>query len=189
MERSFEGGRAAIPAVRRAPVVVLIAFIAATVMMTGCRWRFADRTEAIPTELVTVAIPLWKNDTAEPGLSTIFTNATIKEFATKGWLRPVGSESGADTVLEGRIEFIDVQPLSFSSVAIELENRVTISANVTLRRRDDQTVLWSASRLVGQEEYDATPDFNVNLRNREQALRKLATDLAGTIHDEVFRIY
>lgn len=189
MQRHQEGGFAAGGKRRLALASALAVHLAVALAMAGCGWRFSDRTDAIPKELVTVAIPLWENDTSEPGLSTIFTNATVKEFATKGWLRPVSTPDGADTILEGRIEYIDIQPLSFSSVAIELENRVTVSASVTLLRRDDRTVLWSASRLVGQEEYDATPDFNVNLRNREQALRKLATDLAGTIHDEIFRIY
>jgi hypothetical protein len=158
------------------------------VMCAGCGWYFADRTDAIPRDLKTVSIPLWKNDTAEPGIETLFTNAMVKEFAAKGWLRPT-SFGRADTVLEGRIEHIDIQPLSFSSVAIELENRVTVTASVVLKRKEDQTILWSVSRLVGREEYDSTPDFNVNLRNREQALRKLATDLAGSVHDEIFRVY
>ncbi len=173
----------------RGPGIPLAGWIALlAVMCAGCGWRFAERTDAIPRELETVAVPLWKNDTAEPGIETLFTNAIVKEFASKGWLRPT-SISRADTVLEGRIEDIDIQPLSFSSVAIELENRVTVTASVVLKRKSDQTILWSTSRLVGSEEYDATPDFNVNLRNREQALRKLAADLAGSVHDEIFRVY
>lgn len=187
MGSALEGGLAPRRLRRRAALFALTAALAAAA--AGCGWRFAGRTDAIPKELTTVSIPLWQNDTSEPGLSTIFTNAAVKEFATKGWLRPVSGDRNADTILEGRIEFIDFQPLSFSSVAIELESRVTVSASVTLRRRDDRSVLWSTSRLVGQEEYDSTPDFNVNLRNREQAIRKLATDLAGTIHDEIFRVY
>jgi hypothetical protein len=154
----------------------------------GCGWRFSGPTDAIPEDLTTVAIPLWENQTSEPGLDTMFTNAAVKEFSTKGWLKPVAMDR-ADTILEGRIEFIDIQPLSFSSVAIELENRVRVTASATLRRKDDASILWSSSRLVGEEEYDATPDFNVNLRNREQALRKLATDMAGAVHDEIFRVY
>ena len=81
----------------------------------GCGYHFAERTDAIPAELKTVAIPLWKNETAEPGIETIFTNAMVKEFARKGWLKPV-APGEADTILEGRIETIDVQPVSFSSV-------------------------------------------------------------------------
>ena len=167
----------------------LFLFLSVVALSTaGCGWRFVDRTDAIPINLTTVAIPLWENETSEPGLATMFTNAAIKEFSTKGWLKPVRTEK-ADTILEGRIELVSIQPLSFSSVAIELENRVTVTASVTLRRKDDLSILWSSSRLVGEEEYDSTPDFNVNLRNREQALRKLATDMAGTVHDEIFRVY
>jgi hypothetical protein len=155
---------------------------------SGCGWHFAERTDAIPKELTTVAIPLWKNDTLEPGLEAIFTNAMLRQFAAKGWLDPV-SPTNADTILEGRITSIDVQPLSFSSVAIELENRVTVVASVTLKRKKDQSVLWSTTRLVEAEEYDSTADFNVNLRNKEQALRKVAVDMASTVHDQIFRLY
>ena len=172
----------------RFSVAAFLLLSLAALFAAGCGWHFADRTDAIPKNLTTVAIPLWENETSEPGLATIFTNAAIKEFSTKGWLKPVRVKS-ADTILEGRIELINIQPLSFSSVAIELENRVTVTVSVTLRRRDDLSILWSSSRLVGSEEYDSTPDFNVNLRNREQALRKLATDMAGNVHDEVFRVY
>ncbi len=155
---------------------------------SGCGWYFAERTDAIPEELTTVAIPLWENETAEPGIETFFTNALIKEFTAKGWLKPAPVAT-ADTILEGRIEHVDIQPLSFSSVALELENRVTVTSSVVLKRRDDHSILWESSRIVGREEYDATPDFNVNLRNREQAIRKLAADIAGTVHGEIFRVY
>jgi len=151
----------------------------------ACGWHFAQRGDAIPAELKTVAVPLWTNATPEPGVETIFTNAMVKQFAGKGWLKP-SSVADADTILEGRIESIDIQPLSFSSVAIELENRVTITASIQLKRKSDNSVLWSSSRLVGAEEYDATPDFNVNLRNREQAIRKVAVDMAALVHDEIF---
>ena len=154
----------------------------------GCGWHFAQRGDAIPVEMKTVSIPLWQNKTAEPGVETIFTNAMVKQFAAKGWLRPVSTKQ-ADTILEGRIESIEVQPVSFSSVAIELENRVTIVASVELKRKSDDSVLWSSSRLLGTEDYDSTPDFNVNLRNREQAIRKLAVDMASMLHDEIFRTY
>jgi outer membrane lipopolysaccharide assembly protein LptE/RlpB len=154
----------------------------------GCGYHFSQRTDAIPVELKTVAIPLWKNDTAEPGIETIFTNAMVKQFANQGWLDPV-SVSKADTVLEGKIETVDVQPVSFSSVAIELEDRVSVVVSVTLRRRSDQSVLWSSSRVLGSEVYDSTPDFNVNLRNREQALRKVASDMAASVHDQIFQVY
>ena len=172
----------------RFAAVVLLFLSMAVLSAPGCGWRFAGRTDAIPENLMTVAIPLWENETSEPGLATIFTNAAIKEFSTKGWLKPVRMQR-ADTILEGRIELVNIQPLSFSSVAIELENRLTVTASVTLRRKDDLSILWSSSRLLGEEEYDSTPDFNVNLRNREQALRKLAADMAGTVYDEIFRVY
>ena len=153
-----------------------------------CGYHFAERTDAIPAELKTVAIPLWKNETAEPGIETIFTNAMVKEFARKGWLKPV-TQGQADTILEGRIETIDVQPVSFSSVAIELEDRVSVVASVTLKRKKDDSILWSSSRVIGNEVYDSTPDFNVDLRNREQALRKVAGDMAASVHDQIFKVY
>ncbi|MFQ5458163.1 MAG: LPS assembly lipoprotein LptE [Myxococcota bacterium] len=179
-------GRARAKTTAGAAPLLCLALLALPV--AGCGVHFVERSDAIPENLKTVAIPLWENQTSEPGLDTIFTNAAVKEFSTKGWLKPASME-GADTILEGRIELIDIQPLSFSSVAIELENRISVTASVTLRRSDDRSILWSSSRLVGEEEYDTTPDFNVNLRNREQALRKLAIDMAGTVHDAIFRVY
>jgi len=161
------------------------AFLLAT---AGCGYHFSERTDAIPVELKTVTIPLWKNDTSQPGIETIFTNAMVKQFAARGWLDPV-STGKADTVLEGKIETLDVQPVSFSSVAIELEDRVSVVASVTLRRKSDESVLWSSSRVLGSEVYDSTPDFNVNLRNREQALRKVASDMAASVHDQIFQVY
>jgi hypothetical protein len=169
---------------------ILLSLGAAALLVSpaGCGYHFAERTDAIPAELKTVAIPLWKNETAEPGVETIFTNAMVKEFARKGWLDPV-STAAADTILEGRIETIDVQPVSFSSVAIELEDRVSVVASVTLKRKKDESILWSSSRVIGSEVYDSTPDFNVDLRNREQALRKVAVDMAASVQDQIFQVY
>lgn len=175
---------------RSAQTRAALSFGAAALLLAaaGCGYHFSERTDAIPVELKTVTIPLWENDTAEPGIEAIFTNAMVKQFATRGWLDPVSTRE-ADTVLEGKIETVDVQPVSFSSVAIELEDRVNVVVSVTLRRKKDLSILWSSSRLIGSEVYDSTPDFNVNLRNREQALRKVATDMAASVHDQIFQVY
>ncbi len=173
---------------RPAAARIALGAVAVCLAAAGCGYHFSERSDAIPAELRTVVIPLWSNVTAEPGLEAIFTNAMVKQFATRGWLDPVKAGE-ADTILEGKIETVDVQPVSFSSAAIELEDRVSVVASVTLKRKKDQSVLWSSSRLTGSEVYDSTPDFNVNLRNREQALRKVATDMAAVVHEQIFQVY
>jgi hypothetical protein len=116
--------------------------------------------------------------------------ALSEEFARRGELRPVPPGSTAtDLALSGVVRQLTVVPSAFSSVSLELENRVEVVVEVALFSGTERALLWRDERLAEAEQFLSSPDAQVRESNREQALRRIAADLAARIHDELTQTF
>ncbi|HOE11518.1 MAG TPA: LptE family protein [bacterium] len=81
-------------------------------------------------EYGSIAIPVFKNETMEPGLEETITASVIQSFLRDRRLR-VTDRSHADVVLEGRITSVEIEPLSFT----DLDRAVGYDMTLVLRAR------------------------------------------------------
>ncbi|HEX8701216.1 MAG TPA: LPS assembly lipoprotein LptE [Myxococcaceae bacterium] len=87
-------------------------FLLATVwavltMGPGCGYRFIPRDGALPEGVRAVCAPIFRNDTPEPGLETLFTRAFRQELVRAGTL---GGSTACDANLEGAVTFVASSP-------------------------------------------------------------------------------
>lgn len=134
----------------------------------------------------TVAIRGLRNDTFEPGLETLVSDALAREFLRRGALRVVDDPARADLVISGSVAQLTVSRKSFSSIALALEYELRLGLAVKIARRDGTVVPLDASAQIETERYVASADVEVERTHREEALRRLASLLAGRIHDALF---
>jgi hypothetical protein len=130
-----------------------------------------------------VAVEPLRNRSFEPGVETLVTDALLREFGRRGSLAIVRDPAGADLVLSGEVVSILTRSRSFSSVELALEFEVEMGLELVARRADGSTVELDPGLLRDWELYLASADVEVERKNREEAIRRLAALLATRAHD------
>ena len=154
----------------------------------GCNYHFAGTGGQAPGDVQSVAVNVLRNNTAEIGIETIFTNAIRNEFIR--WKRlPVKPDGEAEAVLSGSVARIRTQRASHLTRTRTLETRVTVTLSLALIRSDTDEVLWQNKNLSYFDEYlEAENALNTN-RLRREAFRRIAEFLAEKIHQDIFEEY
>jgi len=133
-----------------------------------------------------IAIRGLTNDTFEPGVEALVSDALAREFAQRGALRLVDDPASADLVIGGAVKGVETRRRSFSSILFALEYEVRIQLGLAIKRRDGSEVPIDPNALTESERYLASSDVEVTRTNRQEALRRLAGVLAGRVHDALY---
>jgi hypothetical protein len=168
----------------RAASIAALALLAA-----ACGYGFSDERAVFGPEIRRIEIRAFENRSTQPGYEQMLVDALAEEFSRRGALAPVYEGSAGDLVLVGRIDSVKVQVRSFSPVALAVEDTVELRVAAEVRRRSDGGVVWKRDDFRLSELFLSSPDPNVELSNREQALRRLSSLLAERIHDELFQVF
>jgi hypothetical protein len=162
----------------------LVAWVACAVAL-GCGYTPVRYADALG-DAKTVAIVGLRNDTFEPGLEALVSDALAREFLRRGALRLVEEPGRADVVISGAVATLGVSRKSFSSIALAIEYELRLGLAIRVARRDGTVVPLDGAAQTETERYVASADLEVERTHREEALRRLATLLAGRVHDALF---
>jgi len=135
-----------------------------------------------------VALPTLRNDSYEPGVELLVADALRREFLRRGAFQLTDDPATADLVVSGSVLPIRTSSTSFSSVVLALEYQVSLSLDLHARRADGSEIQLDPRSLRETEHYLASADVAAMRRNREEALRRLASTLAVRVHDEVYEV-
>src|SRR5580765_7988942 len=124
---------------RASPLVATLLLLAAT---GGCGYHLVGHSSALPTGLQSIGIPTFVNRTNRPELEQRVTEHVIDEFTTRGRVRIVPSEEGAQAVLRGEILSYTVTPVIISEQGRATRYEIMITAHVTLSETTTDHVLW-----------------------------------------------
>lgn len=130
-----------------------------------------------------VAVPTLENDSYEPGLELLVTDALIREFLRRGGVEMVEDPRTADLVVSGSVLPLETRRVSLSSAEFVIEYEVFLRLDLAASRSDGSEVPMDELALEDSELYLASPDVEVTRKNRKEALRRLAGLLAGRVHD------
>ncbi len=133
----------------------------------------------LPAGIRSVAVPVFVNQTGQPGLETLTTGAAIQEFQKDGALSVV-PRNEADSVLEVTMTRYFLTPLRYreNKTTTAREYRLTIRADVIFRRTSTKEILSQTSGIEGYADFEALSDLPSAQRN---ALPKASRDLAHRI--------
>jgi hypothetical protein len=151
----------------------------------GCGYSFVRYGSGLG-DARRVAIRGLTNDSFEPGVEALVSDALAREFAQRGALRLVDDPATADLVIGGTVKSVQIQGRSFSSILFALEYEVRMQLGLVVKRRDGSDVPIDPNALVESERYLASSDLEVTRTNRQEALRRLAGVLAGRVHDALY---
>jgi hypothetical protein len=131
-------------------VAVGLLLILAACIATGCGYSFHGN---LPGHIKTVAVPMFKNNSAAAGLENTITAAVISAFSNGGRLRVVPVEQ-ADSILEGEIVGYQIDGAGFDRNANVQAYHLRVILNVAFRDVRQNRMLW-------QESLTQTSDFQV----------------------------
>lgn len=164
--------------VRLRDLLLPVALIVVTMGLTACETVRPVRT--LPAWVRGIYIPMFENDTAEPGLEEIGTQLTQEAFLTDGRVRIV-QKRDADLILQGRILEYEVLVADFGDEGVAEEHEIRIFADVRLFDPLDPEVPY-----VTLEDLEIIRSFNSDARSTRYVIKpdanhRLLEELANEI--------
>jgi hypothetical protein len=163
-------------------------------LVAGCGYRSqlagprasAPEGDAAASEARTrIAVVALRNDSPEPWLDRILTDAMRREIDARGGFRFVDDPRAADLVLRGRIRPLAIRSHSFSRFVAALEYGLTLELDLEVVMAGGDVVRLDPGMLSESDVYLASPDVEVTRRNRLEVLRRLSALLASRVADSI----
>lgn len=155
----------------------------ATTFMAGCGYHVAGSATHIPSDVRTLAVPIFVNNALAYHTNVALTDAVIHELNLRTKLRVVPSENPltADATLHGTVLSEEIIPLTYdSSTGASSSFLVTITAKVQLIGANG-SVLYSNDKYTFRQQYQSTQDLPSFIREESPAEKRLARDFAQAV--------
>ena len=182
--------RASKRAAWRAHSPSLLTAILSLVLVFGCGYRsvlgpapaeFAGARE--PGEQTRIVVLALTNDSPEPWLDRIVTDAMRREMSARGGFRLVDERSDAELMLRGRVRPLNIRSKSFSGFVAALEYELTVALDLELVLESGQAIRLDPRVLSESDVYLASADIEVTRSNRLETIRRLSDLLSSRVAD------
>ena len=131
--------------------------------------------------LKSVAIPLFEDQTTEPGIRELLTENVSQAFVDDNTLKVV-AEARADAVLSGVVKSYRHEAYTYSSGEIVSEYIVTIGIDIEFTERKSNKVIWEETGMSNWGTYN--PDSQTEQDGQKLAVDKLVEDILNkTVKD------
>jgi lipopolysaccharide assembly LptE-like protein len=159
------------------------AMIALSVLLTGCGYEFGTTATPGSAYGLSLAVPVFYNDTFEPILDKRVTEMVRRQFLQADGLTLVNDVGAAPLVLKGRINGYGLQPIAFPRGQVT-EYRVFLIATVVLEDRSAKKQLWQETYSASAEFFQ-TGDLATNRSRQDRATEEAALNIAESIVSRV----
>ncbi|GAO28027.1 hypothetical protein JCM15548_83 [Geofilum rubicundum JCM 15548] len=153
-------------------------WVAAVVLMAGCKVQMTFRGSSVPENVNTASVQYFENRAPliNPLLSQTFTEA-LKDRITSESRLIINDEVG-DVDFSGEITGYDLRPMAIQANAISAETRMTISIRVRYRNFKNPQQNWESS-------FSAYADFESS-QNITAIESELVSDIVDQITENIF---
>jgi lipopolysaccharide assembly LptE-like protein len=152
-------------------VLVLIA----AALLSGCGYSTQGN---LPPHIKTVAVPVLKNRTLQPGVETAITSAVVRAFSTR--LRVVPADE-ADSILEGEIVGYQLDGAGFDRNANVQAYHLRVVLNVAFRDVRQNKMLWQGTNLTQTSDFQVQGQVSDTLAQGGGAASQAAADIGRKI--------
>jgi len=128
-----------------------LGLLLAALLLAGCGYSARG---SLPDHIKTVAVPVFKNRTLEPGVESAITSGVVNAFSSGGRVKVVPIDQ-ADAILQGEVVSYSLDGLAFDQTANVRAYRLRVVLNVEFRDVRKSAMLWR------QEGLSETSDFQV----------------------------
>jgi outer membrane lipopolysaccharide assembly protein LptE/RlpB len=167
------------PARRRLPLPFLLVAVASIV--PACGYHLAGRGNTLPPTVKSIGIPIFVNKTSRSELEQRVTEHVIDEFTSRGRVRILSGEEGADAVLNGTLYSYTTTPVILNQQGRAQRYEILITARVVLTEATTDHVLWEDDHFLFKRQYDVAATSFGFLDQEIVAVDDVATDFARSM--------
>jgi outer membrane lipopolysaccharide assembly protein LptE/RlpB len=154
------------------------------ILVSGCGYHLAGKDTHLPPGVTSVAIPTLVNQTLEPGIEIVFTQAFLQEFIKDKRVKVVDRKE-ADSILEGVIKSFYVYSVSYDKSGYALEYQTVVTMDITLKRKNGE-ILWQDKDVLEREWYQTNPSVIATEDNRVNAIQQTASSIAERVRNRFY---
>jgi len=164
------------------------ALAALVLLSTGCGYHTAGKANLLPSDLRTLAVPAFVNQTQTYKIEQLLTAAVIQEFSTRTTYRVV-TQPDADAVLRGTVLTTSTTPLTYDSKTGRAASvLVIVSMSVSLKDKQGK-VLYQNPSYVFREQYQVSQELSSFFEEDSPAFQRLSREFARTLVSNVLEAF
>lgn len=150
-------------------------------LLSACGYRLSGQSVALPEGVEAIGIPTFINRTTRPDLEQRITEQVTAQFSTRGRIRIVADEEGADAVLLGTILTYITNPVVINEQGRASRYEIRITASVVLREAKTDRLLWQDDHYLFRGQYDVPATTEAFVDQEIVAIDEVARDFARSV--------
>ncbi|MFT4113069.1 LPS assembly lipoprotein LptE [Silvibacterium sp.] len=169
---------------------VFAVFSCLLIGLTGCGYHTAGQASHLPSNVRTLAVPIFVNASQSYHVEVQFTQATIKELTSRTSYRVTpASNADTDATLTGTITAFSVVPLTYNSETGQSSSfEVTVRAKIVLTDRNHR-VLYQNSTYLFRQQYETSDDLVTFIQEDPAAIQRLSRDFAQAMVSDILESF
>jgi hypothetical protein len=155
----------------------------------GCGYHTAGHANLLPSDLRSVAIPAFVNQTQTYHIEQTLTAAVVQEFGTRTKYRITSNANSADATLRGAVLSTYTTPLTYDTKTGRASSiLVIVSMSVSLKDRQGK-VLYENPSYTFREQYQVSQELSSFFEEDSPAFQRLSRDFARTLVSNVLEAF
>jgi len=166
-----------------------IAVLLAAFVCTGCGYHTAGRANLLPSDLRTIAVPAFVNQTQTYKIEQTLTAAVVQELSTRTNYHVISAPDSADAVLRGTVLSTYTTPLTYDSKTGRAASvLVIVSMKVSLADRQGK-VFYQNPSYTFREQYQVSQELSSFFEEDSPAFQRLSREFARTLVSNVLEAF
>ncbi len=159
------------------------------VTFVACGYHTAGHANLLPSDLRTIAIPAFVNQTQTYKVEQTLTASVVQEFVTRTNYRITSDAKTADATLHGVVLSTYTTPLTYDTKSGRASSvLVIVGMSVSLKDRDGR-VLYENPSYTFREQYQVSQELSSFFEEDSPAFQRLSRDFARTLVSNVLEAF
>jgi len=154
-----------------------LGLVLAAILLAGCGYSTRG---SLPDHIKTVAVPIFKNRTLEPGVESAITSGVVNAFSSGGRVKVVPLDE-ADAVLQGEVVGYSLDGLSFDTNANVRAYRLRLVLNVEFRDVRRSALLWRQEGLSETSDFQVAGQVSDTIARGQGAVQQAAAEIGRKV--------
>jgi len=165
------------------------AVLLAALVSTECGYHTAGRANLLPSDLQTIAVPAFVNQTQTYKIEQMLTAAVLQEFSTRTNYHMISVPDSADATLRGTVLSTFTTPLTYDSKTGRAASvLVIVGMSVSLTDRQGR-VLYQNPSYTFREQYQVSQELSSFFEENSPAFQRLSREFARTLVSNILEAF